>query len=115
MTKFPEIATPTFVNDPENASDFDAKHCAFIGIDVVDDIANVTLTAGYYVAHPNEPGHFFEWLMLLVDDQPLAHFVGTPEVLNPTFTTEVNLPAGTKLTALAHCNLHGTFRTEAVI
>jgi len=115
MTKFPTISAPTFVRDPENASDYDAKHAPYIEIDVIDDIATITVTAGYYVAHPNDPDHFFEWFVLQAKDQPIAHFVGMPEVVNPIMTVEVNLPPGAVIEALAHCNLHGTFKAEAVI
>ena len=115
MTKFPTISTPTFVENPENAQPFDAKHAPHIEIEVVDDIAIVTVSAGYYVTHPNDAGHFFEWFMLQAEGQPIAHFVGMPEVLNPILTVEVNLPAGTVIEAMAHCNLHGTFKTEKAI
>ena len=115
MTNFPNVTTPTFIKDPENAPPFEAKHTPLIDIDVVDDIATVVVTAGYYVTHPNELGHFFEWLMLSVEGQPIVHFVCAPEVTNPTMTVELNLPPGTVVEAMAHCNLHGTFKTEAVI
>jgi desulfoferrodoxin-like iron-binding protein len=115
MTSFPKVTAPTFVRDPENADDFDAKHAPHIDLEIVDDIAIVTLSAGYYVAHPNKTDHFFEWFMLNVEGQPIAHFVGAPEVLNPIVTVEVNLPPGTVLEAMAHCNLHGTFKAEITI
>ncbi|MCL2745748.1 MAG: class II SORL domain-containing protein, partial [Coriobacteriia bacterium] len=75
----------------------------------------VTVTAGYYVTHPNETGHFFEWIMIYAEGQPIAHFVGSPEVLNPTISVEINLPPGTVLEAMVHCNLHGTWKTETTI
>jgi len=115
MTTFPSVTAPTFVKDPENAAAFEAKHAPAINIDVVDDIATITVTAGYYVKHPNELKHFFEWLMLSVEGQPIVHFTCAPEVTNPTMTVEVNLPAGTVVEAMAHCNLDGTFKTEATI
>jgi len=115
MTHFPSITAPTLVPNPEEAKPFEAKHVPHMEIEVIDDIAVVTITAGYYVTHPNEQAHFFEWLMLNAENQPIAHFVGTPEVLNPTISVEVNLPPGTKLEALAHCNLHGTWKAEAAI
>jgi len=115
MRDFPKITAPTFIEDPENAGAYEAKHTPHIEIEVVDDIAEITVTAGYYVTHPNEAGHFFEWFMLYVEGQPILHFVGAPEVLNPTVTVEVNLPAGTVIEAMAHCNLHGTWKAEATI
>jgi superoxide reductase len=115
MREFPTITAPTFVEDPENAGAYEAKHCPHIDIKVVDDIAVVSISAGYYVTHPNDNEHFFEWFMLYAGGQPIAHFVGTPEILNPIVTVEVNLPPGTVLEAMAHCNLHGTWKAEATI
>ena len=115
MTIFPTITAPTFVRNPEDAKPFEAKHTPHIDIEVIDDIAQVTVSAGYYVAHPNEHGHFFEWLMLFAEEQPIAHFVGASEILNPILTVEVNLPSATLLEAMAHCNLHGTFKAEITI
>jgi len=109
MTHFPTVQAPTEVPNPENVSDFDAKHVPHIDIEVTDDIAYVTVTPGYYVTHPNTVEHFFEWLMITVEDQPIAHFVATPEVINPIMTVQVNLEPGTVIEAMAHCNLHGTF------
>ncbi|MCL2438153.1 MAG: class II SORL domain-containing protein [Coriobacteriia bacterium] len=115
MRDFPKIAAPTFIEDPENAGPYEAKHTPHIDIEVIDDIAEVTVTAGYYVTHPNETGHFFEWIMIYAEGQPIAHFVGSPEVLNPTISVEINLPPGTVLEAMVHCNLHGTWKTETTI
>jgi len=109
MTQFPKIQAPTEVPNPEEASDFDAKHVPHIDIEINDDIAFVTITPGYYVSHPNAVDHFFEWLMITVEGQPIAHFVGAAEVINPIMTVQVNLAPGITIEAMAHCNLHGTF------
>jgi len=111
-----EITPPTHVENPTEATAYEAKHTPHIDIELTDKGTTfVTMQVGYYESHPNELGHFFDWMELQAQGQSIARFSGMPAALSPRFTAEVNLAPETKLTAYAHCNLHGGWTATAVI
>lgn len=73
-----------------------------------DEVFEVTIEVGKLKAHPNEPGHFIEWVELYCGDTFLfrAGFCGSlsfPRVAVPVKLTHAHGP----LKAWAKCNLHG--------
>lgn len=73
-----------------------------------DEIFVVTIEVGKYKAHPNEPGHFIEWIELYSGDTflvrvSLAGAVSVPKVTIPVKLTHAHGP----LKAWGKCNLHG--------
>ena len=115
MPEYIDLAAPQLITDLTAATPFEAKHTPHIDITLSDGIAEVTVQTGYYEPHPNELGHFFDWLELFAHDQSIARFSPAPAAVAPCFTTKVNLAPGTVLTAYAHCNLHGGWKAEATI
>ena len=68
------------------------------------------------LAHPNEPGHFIEFVELYVDDTYLARMDFTARTTCPTVKVCVALDhAHGKLCAYERCNLHGTWVGEVPI
>jgi len=68
----------------------------------------VTVEVGKYKAHPNEPGHFFEWLELYSGDTFLFRVTLSGSLTHPKVTIPVKLThAHGPLKAWAKCNLHG--------
>lgn len=68
----------------------------------------VTIEVGKYKAHPNEPGHFIEWIELYSGDTllfrvSLSGSLSQPRVIIPVKLTHAHGP----LKARAKCNLHG--------
>lgn len=115
MSEFPALQPINFVQDIASADDFTRKHTPHISVSAVEDKVHVTVKAAYYVAHPNEPGHFFDFIELYANGTPIARFSGSPGVVDPSISIALNVPGGTKLTALASCNLHGVWKAEAIV
>jgi len=73
-----------------------------------DECFNVTVELGKHKAHPNEPGHFIEWIELYCGDTfffriSLAGSLSSPKVTIPVKLTHAHGP----LKAWGKCNLHG--------
>lgn len=76
----------------------------------------VTVEVGKLLEHPNEPGHFIEFIELYAGETYLARMDFTAKTTSPTMKTCVSLDhAHGKLRAFARCNLHGTWENEVDI
>ncbi len=95
------------VDDFDAADDFSKKHTPYIEPCDGDESGCVSITVGHEVPHPNEPGHFIEWIELLAGEAPIARFDFSPGAVEPRVTCHVRVDPGTTLTAVEHCNLHG--------
>mgnify|MGYP000272620382 len=115
MSDLPIMEPLHFVEDIESAGDFERKHTPNISIARIEGKAHVTIDAGYYFDHPNEPGHFFNYIEVLVNGTPVAHFDGAAGLVEPHVEIILNLEAGNLITALASCNLHGVWKAEHVL
>ena len=81
-----------------------------------DEVFSVTIEVGKYKAHPNEPGHFIEWIELYSGDTFLFRIDLSAAVSNPTVSTLIKLShAHGSLKARAKCNLHGLWEEKADI
>ena|SRR3989338_2637140 len=97
--------------DVKNLSELEQKHIPVITApDRVkrDEVFNVTIEVGKYKVHPNEPGHFIEWIELYCGDTfllrlSLAGSLSDPKVTIPIKLTHAHGP----LKAWEKCNLHG--------
>jgi superoxide reductase len=70
----------------------------------------VTISVGAELAHPNERGHFIEFIELYADEAFLARVSLTAVSASPEVTLTVCLSApAASLRALARCNLHGVW------
>ena len=115
MTEVLAVTAPVFTNDIVSADDFTKKHTPYIELEELEGAVHITIKLGYYVAHPNEPGHFFDRIELSCNGAPVAFFSGMPQAVEPQFSTVLNLAPGSELVAIAHCNLHGSFGAKATV
>ncbi|GAB4273264.1 MAG: desulfoferrodoxin family protein [Coriobacteriia bacterium] len=115
MADAPVTSGVTLVEDFESADDFDKKHTPYIEFCGKDGVTSVCVTVGHEVPHPNEPGHFIDWIELQANGAPIARFDLSPAVTAPVVSIKVELEPGTTLRALEHCNLHGVFAYEVTV
>ena len=115
MTEALTLTPPVFTDDIAAADDFTKKHTPYLEIEELEGAVHVTVKLGYYVAHPNETGHFFDRLELSCNGAPLAFFSGLPQAVEPQFSAVLNVTPGSELVAVAHCNLHGSFGAKATV
>ena len=115
MSDAPVLEGVNLVEDFEAAGDFEKKHTPFIEMCGDGDEAAVCVTVGHEVPHPNEPGHFIDWIELYGNGAPIARFDLTPVATKPIVSIQVSVDAGTILRAVEHCNLHGLWAYEVTV
>lgn len=97
--------------DMTTLSELEQKHLPVISAkDKVkrDEEFEVIIEVGKLRAHPNEPGHFIEWIELYSGDTFLFRVNLSGSLSNPKVTIPVKLThAHGPLKAWAKCNLHG--------
>lgn len=103
------------VDDLASASDFERKHTPHITVTTIEGRTHITVETGYYVEHPNEPGHFFDFIDILLNDVPIAHFHGAAGLVEPQVSIVIDDEVGSMVTALASCNLHGVWKASEKI
>lgn len=101
--------------DEEKMSALEKKHTVII--DAPESVSEgeefeVTLRVGEYTEHPNEPGHFIEWMELYSGDTFLARLDLTPEKTDYVMKVTVSLDHAHPLRGRAKCNLHGLWETK---
>ncbi len=101
--------------DLANADDFQKKHTPYIATERTGDTVKVSVKVGHYVSHPNQPDHFIQWITLCVGDAPLVVFNLSPVAVDPEVSAVLRLDAGTTLTAVEYCNLHGLWAADIVV
>ena len=97
--------------DTKALSELEQKHLPVISAPARvkrDEVFEVTIEVGKYKAHPNEPGHFIEWIELYSGETflfrvSLAGSLSQPKVTMPVKLTHAHGP----LKAWEKCNLHG--------
>ncbi len=105
-------------DDPEDMNALEKKHTVII--DAPDSVEEnepfeVEVRVGEYKEHPNEPGHFIEWMELYSGDTFLARLSLTPEKSDYVMKTTVKLDHSHPLRAKAKCNLHGVWESSKEI
>lgn len=114
MSLFCKINHP---EDMDNMTDLEKKHYPVISVpDVIkaDEPFEVTVEVGKLLTHPNEHGHFVQFIDLYVEYLQLARIDLTAVTTLPTMKVMVKLGhAGktSKLRAFARCNLHGVWES----
>lgn len=104
------------VEDIEKAGDLEKKHLPVISAPESvkkGECFEVTVEVGKLVKHPNEPGHFIEFIELYEGDTYLCRMDFTPRTTCPVMKACVALqhPHG-KLRAFERCNLHGSWESD---
>jgi superoxide reductase len=119
-TALPELFAK--VNEPKDASaptDLEKKHTPVItapGVVKAGSCFDVTVEIGKLLAHPNETGHYIEYVELYVGDQYAARMDLTAVRTCPVLKVCLNLERDLgPLRALARCNLHGVWQATKAI
>jgi superoxide reductase len=107
------------VEDPGGATDLEKKHLPIITAPKSvkkDECFEVTVEVGKLLKHPNEPGHFIQFIELYAGDTYLARIDFTAKTTCPIMKVCVSLDhAHGKLRAFERCNLHGTWENDVDI
>jgi superoxide reductase len=107
------------VKDLKNATDLDKKHLPIITAPKKvkkGECFEVTVEVGKLLKHPNEPGHFIQFIELYSGDTYLARMDFTPKTTCPVMKACVSLDhAHGKLRAFERCNLHGAWEYDVDI
>ena len=107
------------VNEPKdktNLTDLEKKHIPEIyAPDRVkkDEPFEVRVEVGKLLAHPNEPGHFIEWIEIYSGDTFLGRSLYNGGATYPSAMFKVKLShAHGPLRAWGKCNLHGLWENS---
>lgn len=102
------------VEDMENMSDLEKKHLPAVhlpGKIRANEPFSVKVKVGEYLAHPNELGHFINWIAIYDEDYTfLGMTTLAPVVSHPSVRFTVSLDEPTTIRAFAYCNLHGLWQ-----
>lgn len=109
MSEAPVLNPVTAVGDYAGADDFVKKHTPLIDVTDMGDKKLVTVTVGKEIAHPNLPEHHIAWIGLMVDGNPVARFDLSPVATDPKVSLVVTVDAGSEISAMEYCNIHGLF------
>ena len=107
------------IENVDTASDLEKKHLPVITAPKKvrrGERFEVTVEVGKLVKHPNEHGHFIQFIELYADDTYLARMDFTAQTTDPIMKTYVTLDhSHGRLRAYERCNLHGTWENEVNI
>jgi len=73
------------------------------------ELFEVTIEVGKLLKHPNENGHFIQWLELYSGHTFITRVDFTAKMGDPRVTIPVKLEHVHDLKAVARCNLHGAW------
>jgi superoxide reductase len=99
----------------EEMTDLEKKHTPIIGAPLKvrkGEPFEVSVEVGKLLAHPNENGHFIEWIELFSGDTYLARVDLEPRLTVPQVKFVVALDHGHALIAKERCNLHGVWESQ---
>jgi len=106
------------VNEPKdkaNLADLEKKHTPVVDAPEnakKDELFEIKVEVGKLLAHPNEPGHFIEWIELYCGDTFLGRTSYSGGASYPVAIFKVQLShAHGPLKVWAKCNLHGIWET----
>jgi superoxide reductase len=102
--------------DPANKTDLEKKHISTIEVPAsvkAGEPFDVTITVGKELAHPNEGGHFIQWVELYYNDVLIGRTELIPTIYEMPLTMRIKLSKSCTLRALARCNLHGIWEGTA--
>lgn len=114
MSDAPILAGVNKVADLDAAGDFEKKHTPYVACERDGDKVRVHVKVGHYVAHPNQPDHFIEWITVHAAGAPIARFDLSAVAVDPEVTCVIAVDPGTPLAVAESCNLHGVWIAETV-
>ncbi len=100
--------------DPEEMDVLEKKHTPVIKApDTVEkgEQFEVEVEVGKYKDHPNEHGHFIQFIELYAGKTFLGRIDLTSEKTEPNVKFTVKLDHEHPIVAYEHCNLHGTWKS----
>jgi superoxide reductase len=107
------------VKDTSRMTDLEKKHVPVITAPKMvkkGDCFEVEIEVGKYMSHPNEPGHYIEFIELYTDHTYLARMDFTAADTCPIMKVCLSLDHVHKqLRAYQRCNLHGVWEGDAEI
>lgn len=124
MSDSKECCGPLFcgINKPknfDNLTDLEKKHIPVIKAPQkikAGECFEITVEVGNYLSHPNENGHFIEFIELYAGDNYLARLDFTACRTCPTLKLCINFEKNLgPLRALTRCNLHGVWESSLPI
>lgn len=74
---------------------------------------DVHITVGRELTHPNEGGHFIQWVELYYNEVLIGRTELIPTIYEMPVTFRIRLGKSCTLKALARCNLHGIWEGSA--
>jgi len=107
------------VKDPRKMTDLEKKHFPVITAPKKikkGECFEAMIEVGKLMEHPNEPGHFIEFIELYADHTYLGRMDFTARTTCPVMKACLSLDhVHGWLRAFAHCNLHGTWEGKTEI
>ncbi len=104
---------------PDKPTDLEKKHVPVITAPEsvkAGECFEVTVEVGKLLAHPNEHGHFIQFIELYIDEVYLGRTDFTAVTTCPTTKFCVALPGPVKeLRAYGYCNLHGVWASAVPV
>lgn len=100
--------------DISEMSDLEKKHTPVIEAPRMvkkEESFVVSIMVGKLLTHPNENGHFIEWIELYSGDTFLARTDLVPRLTSPKVSFTVALDHEHSLVARARCNMHGVWQS----
>jgi superoxide reductase len=113
MNLFEQVNRP---EDPSSLTDLEKKH--YPTIEAPESVKawepfEVRVTVGKDLEHPNEGGHFIQWVELYFNDVIIGRMELTPTIYEMPITFRIRLGKSCTLKARARCNLHGIWEGSA--
>lgn len=100
----------------EQASELEKKHLPIVSAPSSvkkGEFFEIKVEVGKLLRHPNEPGHFIQFIELYSDDTYLSRIDFTARTTRPMIKTCIALEKDfNKLRAFERCNLHGVWENE---
>jgi len=115
MNDSPVLGGIHTVEDIDAADDFSKKHVPYVAVTRDGDTVTLTVEVGHYVAHPNVPDHWIDYIEIYANDATIATYDFAAAVIAPKITAVGQLDPGTKVMVTARCNLHGVWMTQTTV
>lgn len=115
MNESPILGGVHTVENFDLADDFSKKHTPYVTTMREGDKVTITVEVGHEVAHPNQPDHWIELIEISAKGAPIASYNFAAGVVQPTVTAMAMLDPGTTVEVTERCNLHGLWKSEAVV
>ena len=106
------------VKDPAAMTDLEKKHVPDIQVPAqvkAREAFVVTITLGKHLPHPDEGGHWRQWVELYANEGYLGRAAMCATVSSTSVSFTVKLKESAELVVRARCNLHGVWENRVPI